>query len=294
MLHRRLTDFLLHTVRWTVVCMLVLLAGASGASAQPPLRLFAAELAPLHVPVQTDDGTTYTGRSINILGEVMAELNRPFTPSDIVQLPWARALLTAQTTPHSLLIGVVRNPQREESFAWVGPYTSLHVGLIAKRSSNIRIAEPAQLNDLSIAAINDSSPLQLLTDEYGVARQNIFVVHDEETQYRMLAADRVDAITHTASNAPISLRKMGLDPNGYEMVFVLREVALYYALNPVQEQGLVEAMQRALDRVLDRRANLPPNETDDVLSMHIYKSSTPKPTPKPALGQTPEQTTPAP
>lgn len=166
--------------------------------------------------------------------------------------PWARALKLVETSPGSLLVGVARTSAREKKFFWVGPYVTLKLGLIAPKSRNLKINDAKDVKNLSIAVVQDSAPMHILQEAYGLAPSDLELVVSDDNQIRMLAAGHVDAITHTSLNAPLAMRELGIDPAEYEMIHPLRVIDLYFALNPQDAVPLGLHMQQELDRLANR------------------------------------------
>lgn len=101
-------------MRFTLLT-LFLLATCMRAAAAAPLLITTEHSPPSSM--RGADGIVI-GRATDKVREMMA---RTGTAYRIEQLPWKRALLTAQTQPHTCVYSTSRTPEREHQFKWVGP-----------------------------------------------------------------------------------------------------------------------------------------------------------------------------
>lgn len=235
----------MHRIFITVLLLLTISLPASAKG----LTVYSGTLPMLH---SRDAALGAKGYSFDVLEILLKNTGHPLNRKEIQFPPWPRSIKNVETTPETLLVGVARTTTRETKFFWVGPYSSLRLGLIAKKSRALRIKDDADVKKLSIAVVQDSAPLHILRNKYGIASDNLELVTSDVNQYRMLQADRVDAITHTTINAPQGMREVGLNPDDYEMIHVLRVIDLYFVLNPADASPLGEGMQQEMLKLAAR------------------------------------------
>lgn len=98
-----------------IITTLFLLATWMGTAAAAPLTITTEHMPPSSM--RGADGII-TGRATDKIRELMA---RTGTDYQIDLLPWKRALMMAQTQPHTCVYSTSRTPEREARFKWVGP-----------------------------------------------------------------------------------------------------------------------------------------------------------------------------
>ena len=209
------------------------------------------------------------GISTDLLLRIMNRLDYPVERSDIVLLPWSRAYKLLQITPNSMLFSMVRTEQREPLFKWVGPLIQFNLGLIALKQKNITIGSLEEANRYRIGAVRDGAPEQILLKKR-VERENIDSVTSAEMNIRKLYSGRIDLFAYSIEPAYFIIRKLGLDPDDFEDVFVFYRKELYIAFNRNIDDRIIAEFQDALVQI-QTSANGKPSEYDTVVSRYLRK-----------------------
>lgn len=189
----------------------------------------------------------FDGLAVEVLRRISSRAGCPVQPRMIREISWARALDDVATGQGDIIFSLVRTPEREELFQWVGPLGQLRLGLVAQKRETIRISSRAELLNQRIGVVRGSAPASLLEDMLGADPPNMKRLVGNEQQFRMLEEGRVDLVTQSAAAAPQILDDMGLNPDDFEMVYVLSEYPLYYALSPDADSAMITRMQKELD-----------------------------------------------
>ncbi|MGL6041304.1 MAG: substrate-binding periplasmic protein, partial [Deefgea sp.] len=92
-------------------------------------------------PLNYEENGIAQGYSVELLQAIANEAGMKI---NIQVMPWARAYQTALVTPNALLFTLVRNPERENLFLWIGP--------IAKRK--VFLFKLSQRNDITVAELS--------------------------------------------------------------------------------------------------------------------------------------------
>lgn len=118
--------------------LLFVLAG-SLAFARSPGRfvVYAGQLPPINY--RADNESPVMGIAVDVLAYLFRRAGVEFYPADIEQVPWARALELVQHQTGTVLVTVGRTAAREDLFSWVGPVSSIRLGLVAMRDRKIKI-----------------------------------------------------------------------------------------------------------------------------------------------------------
>ena len=82
-------------------------------------------------PLNFENGGKITGFTTDIVREIQ---RRTKIKGEIKLLPWKRAYFNALNKKNALIYSIVRNPQREGLFRWVGPIYPRRVSLFKLKS----------------------------------------------------------------------------------------------------------------------------------------------------------------
>lgn len=192
------------------------------------------------------------GKLVGIFVDIIRELAQRtgLRLDEIRQISWARSLLDVQEGgPGRVIFSVGRTEKRESQYAWVGPVGSLRLGLVARKDAQISVDHPCELVQYRLGVIRNSAPVSLLEGVIGKDSKAVKLLSSNEMQFRMLREGRVDMITQSASAAPRIMRIMGLEPDEYEMVYVLKQLELYLAFSRSTPPAVIERLQQEMDRL---------------------------------------------
>lgn len=195
-----------------------------------------------------DDDGVPKGVTFDILLKVFDKVGAKVDPKAIEFLPWARSYRAVQSDPATALFSMTYTPEREQLFDFVGPIIPSIIGVIAKKEKALKITDAAGLNTIKIGAIRDDIGDQLLRGA-GVQDAAIDLSSSSEHMLKKLDSGRIDAIAYGTDIASWLLKKMQLDPNAYETVYVLKEGKMGYAFRKGTDPALLKKLQTALDEL---------------------------------------------
>ncbi|WP_234275721.1 substrate-binding periplasmic protein [Billgrantia zhangzhouensis] len=190
------------------------------------------------------------GISVELLERIFRVTDTARSRKDILYYPWARGYDTALSEPGTVLFSTTRTEQREPLFQWVGPIATDRVTLIARRDSDIRLDDIADViaGGYRIAVIREDIGAQRL-QEAGVPDSQVHAAISNVSALRMLERGRVDLWTYSEDVAFWLMNEENLPTTDYVPALTISESDLYYALNPRTDPTLVAKMQEALNRL---------------------------------------------
>lgn len=201
-------------------------------------------------PFNYTEEKTMKGISVDTLDEMLKMAGSSKSRNDIGSLTWARGYSIAQNKKNTLFFSMARTEAREDLFKWVGPILQSEIVLIAKKGRNIQIDSIAEINksDYRVGAVlKDVGELSLL--ELGVNKERIFRFFNGVYLLQMLYLDKIDLMAYGRTVTAWNIKNLGYNPDDYQIVYRLKSVDYYYALNKQTDDDIVAQLQYALDQI---------------------------------------------
>ncbi|WP_434633958.1 substrate-binding periplasmic protein [Chromobacterium sp. CV08] len=164
-------------------------------------------------------------------------------------LPWLRAYAKVKDTPGTLLYTLVRTPERESQFQWVGPISPRRIYLYRLRERrDIRVSSLADLARYRNGALAGSAAAGQLAG-LGLGEQ-LDLGRSDDADLKKLQLGRVDLVAMLDWSMQWQLRQQGLPASTLEPAWLLDGKQQYwFALNPRSPPDWAKKLQAALERV---------------------------------------------
>ncbi|WP_419903347.1 substrate-binding periplasmic protein [Kiloniella sp.] len=197
-------------------------------------------------PYNYQEDSNAKGLSTEVIQAVLQEID---VQAEINFYPWARAYKIAQQRKNHLIYSIVRIPEREEQFQWVGkiaPYsTSLYK---LKSNTNIKVHTLSDAKNYLVGVSREDVITTYL-------RRKGFVTFDisnhDSINIKKLLSGRVDLIAYDDASFVYIVRSMGLDLSKFEKINPLLELSgsLYMAFNKNSDTELVNKFRAGLQSI---------------------------------------------
>jgi polar amino acid transport system substrate-binding protein len=229
-------------------CLMGVAMAAPAADPLPELIALTERLPPLNMDV---DGQV-TGFSSELLDMISADA-RVGVRKQV--LPWARAYDRALRQSDTLLYSLVRTPERETLFRWVGPISPRRIVLYRW----------ADRNDIVLKNLDDARPYRIgstlesastkLLEKLGfavipatdAAGGGLELGVNDETNMRKFIARRFDLLVSLDWAAAYNAKNAGVDPAQLVPALVLDDSAAYwFGLNPGMDADIAKRLDQAL------------------------------------------------
>jgi len=192
-----------------------------------------------------------TGISVDLILEILKMTGSRSGREDIELVPWARGYNYALTKKNIILFVMTRTPEREDLFQWVGPVASSNMVLVARKSSRIKIDSVDDIREYALGAVRDDIGEMLLRRLLGDGIE-ISLTNNGINCARQLNLNRIDLWSYEENVAFWFIKKAGLDPDDFEVVYSIEEASEWFALSRRTDPAIVEQLQDALDRISSR------------------------------------------
>lgn len=187
------------------------------------------------------------GYSVAKLKDIMKKNGSEFSENDIKYAPWSRCYNEVLINKKSILFSTARIPSKEKQFKWVGPIDIMNIGVIAKKSKNIKIDKIADFEKYSIGTLNDSGAESLLVEK-GIPLNKLDRFFDINAQLKKLVSGRIDMLAFSVPALYYLLEEMGVNSDEYETVYLIKEVGLYYAFSNDTDEKIIIKLNSLLKK----------------------------------------------
>ena len=185
------------------------------------------------------------GPSIEILQAILKEAQLNAT---VEFMPWIRAFATASNNPNTLILSIIRTPEREDNFYWlikVSNLTRVFISLTGKPENFVDNMQQAKQN--LIATVKGSASYKELISQGFSEQENLYVVPDSKLAVTLLKNGRVDLIY----DDPINVRNILNEQGGSNVAINYKNIASenqrssYIAINKATDIKIVNRLQQA-------------------------------------------------
>lgn len=225
-------------IRWLLLwCWL---GSAMGASIQAVTE----ELPPYNY--RDRDGQV-TGLSVDMLHRMLDVSGITLDSKGIQLLPWARAYQMAQYDPNTVIFSMIRLPEREALFHWIGPIGPRVIWFYRLANRDDLVASQlAELAPWRIAVVRDSAMARELSGK-GL---NLVLVHDEDDKFRMMLRGRADVAPAMQMGAAYHIETLGHHYSDFVPMFQFQETMLFYfAFSRNTDDATIQQLQKAFDQM---------------------------------------------
>ena len=199
-------------------------------------------------PFNFEQAGMVRGISADLLVMLMEKAGNPIDQSAIKIVPWARGYNAVQKEPGTILFSMARTEQREPLFQWVGPITDLTLGLMAPKAKQIVLNSLEDANAYKIGTVRDGAPEQLAING-GVDEKSLDRISDPVLNVKKLQAGRIDMFAFNVPTTQYLMIDMGINPSDYEVVYTLKQTALYFAFHKDTDVDLITQLNAALEEL---------------------------------------------
>ncbi len=199
-------------------------------------------------PYNYQENSIPKGLSTEVIQAVLKEID---TQAVFKFYPWARAYKIAQQEKNHLIYSIVRIPEREKQFQWVGmiaPYsTSLYK---LKANSEIIVDSLSDAKKYLVGVSREDVITTYLRREGFISFE---ISNHDSLNIKKLLSGRIDLIAYDDASFVYIVRSMGLDLLKFEKVISLSELSgsLYMAFNKDTDPELINSFRTGLQAIKD-------------------------------------------
>jgi polar amino acid transport system substrate-binding protein len=194
-----------------------------------------------------DENLKLTGISVEIIEALKKEIN---SKDSIKKVPWVRGLKITKKKKNSALFSMLRTPEREKLYKWVGPLVDLSVVFFKKTGSKIVLNSLEDAKKVGkIGVTRDVANYEILSAK-GFKNLDVMQNGPDEKNIIKLVKGRIDLWASTYFGGMYSGKNLGYDG----MIEPIPDVTafegqLYLAFNSKTDDSVIKRWQSGLDRI---------------------------------------------
>lgn len=208
------------------------------------------------------------GIAVDILEKVFDTVHANKTRADVHIVPLFEGFRRMQNENETVLFSIVKTPEREPLYKWAGPFTKGRFVLFAPADRNITISLAEDLNTYSIGAIEGTIENTLLTD-IGIDPARITGGLVPDDLIGMLIDGSIDIWATGDSTGWYAMKKAGIDPKKYEIVYTLREDDFYFIFTRDVPESLIQTFNQTLAQFLSQKNESGVTEYEKIMSKNL-------------------------
>jgi len=194
------------------------------------------------------------GPSIEILQAILKEAQ---LDAKVEFMPWVRAFATASNNPNTLILSMIKTPEREDDFHWlikVSNLTRVFISLTSNPENYVDNMQQAKQK--LIAIVKGSAGYKELTSHGFSEQKNLYVVSEGKLEVTLLENGRVDLVYGDPVNVKNVLDKRGRSDVAisYKKIAPENQRSSYIAINKATDITIVKRLQQAA-RKFEKTAN---------------------------------------
>ena len=203
-----------------------------------------------------DETSKNSGLVADLVTKLFAKLKAKKTIDNVEVVNFARGVAQITAEPETAFFTLVRLPERESLFKWVGPVGMNRPIILAKKSQNIKINSIEDLKKYTIGAKRKAS-IESILKKLGVEDKSLALVGADEESMKKFEAGRTDLIAINDLVGYFLMKKMKMNRDDYEIVYRLKEDTLAIAFNKSVSDDFINKMQMELDAMkVSKNGNL--------------------------------------
>ncbi len=227
-----------------VVMLVVLLFLSTMLSAEEKITLMT-EIFPPYQYYNED--LKWTGISIEIIEAVKKEINSQIS---IKEVPWTRGVKITKKRKNTALFSMLRTPEREKLYKWVGPLIDLSMVFFKKTGSEIVISSMEDAKKVNKVGVTRNVANHEILRAKGFKNLDILQNGADENNIIKLIKGRIDLWASTYFGGLYSGKSLGYEG----MIEPIPEVTafkgqLYLAFNSKTDDSVIKRWQSGLDRI---------------------------------------------
>ena len=200
-------------------------------------------------PYQMMENGKLTGMGAEIVQATLSEAGIKAGPPRVY--PFARALLVMKTAPNTLLYTIVRTPEREPQFTWIGPIIP-HVRIVMhklRKRSDIVLNSLEEAKRYRTGTTREAVGHQFLLRHGFIDGKQVEAVDSNTQSIQKFFMERVDLEVSEEMNFRYEVKQQGYASADSEIALELYENQGYMVLSKQTPAEIVDRVRSAFEQI---------------------------------------------
>lgn len=228
----------------SIIALIFIGCMTCSARAEPPVIRFYSEIAaPFY---WLDEHGEPQGASLD-LANAITDLTG--ITATVEHMPWARAYYEATHHPNVVLTSVLKTPERESEFQWLGLVHVARASFIRLNSQrDIQVASLDQARRYRVGTIRGYGSANYLLEQGFVENKNLYLATNTEQLWSLLYSKRIELVLSNLVTDRYELASIGLDPDKITELYNVEALNLQLQMATGRDtpQSTVDAIRAAL------------------------------------------------
>ncbi len=182
-----------------------------------------------------------------VVGLEIQKLVKSILPASKIEvLPWARAYQIALHRPNTIIFSLVRTPERENKFIWIGKVADVTTELITLKDNELEpITVLSELNHSKIGVKRDDAIAVFLVGKgFEFDKELVEIVNTFSTM-QMLEKGRIDVIPANQQIIEFYCQNTGCNYSDFKTIYTMKELSeeFYLAVSLGSDANLVKQLR---------------------------------------------------
>ncbi|MDF1874526.1 transporter substrate-binding domain-containing protein [Sulfurimonas sp. SAG-AH-194-I05] len=188
------------------------------------------------------------GVTVEIVEAIQNELG---TKYKIVVYPWSRALKFTKKKKNHAVFSMLRTPERENNYKWVGPIEKLEMVFFKRKGSQLDIHSLEDAKKVAKIGVPKNVANHKMLLKEGFTNLDVSASGGDDIVMKKLIRGRVDLVPTLRSAALYNLKKQGDAGKAVPIdSFKIFEGDFYIAFNKKTDNAIIKRWQQAFDKLL--------------------------------------------
>jgi polar amino acid transport system substrate-binding protein len=195
-------------------------------------------------PYQLSENNVLVGGSVG--AQIKKLINKVIPESTIEVLTWSRAYKIALVRPNTIIFSLVRTPEREEKFIWIGKVAQIVTELITLKDSELEpIKALSELKNIYIGVKRDDAIASFLVEKGFEYDKNLVEIINTFSTMKMLEKGRIAVIPSNQQVIDFYCQTTGCSTADFKTIYTLKELSedLYLAASLGTDENLVKQLR---------------------------------------------------
>ena len=201
-------------------------------------------------PYQISQNNQLIGGTVGV--KMKGFLNNVLPENEIEVLPWARAYQIASEVPNTVIFSLVRTPEREDKFIWIGKVAHVSTEIITLKDSNIQpIKTLSELKGMTIGVKRHDAITTFLASKGFEFDKDLLEIVSTLSTMQMLEKGRIDATPSNKQVIDFYCLNAGCKSSDFKTIYTVEELSedFYLAVSLGTDEKLITELKAEFSKL---------------------------------------------